>query len=123
MKHLPTVARVLLGLLFFVFGLNGFLKFIDTPPLEGHGLAFMGALAQSKMLMVIKVLEIGCGALLLLNKKVPLALTVLTPIIVVIFLFHVFMSPRDLPISIFALSLAGYLIWNKKLVFTPVLAA
>lgn len=125
MKHLSTIARVLLGLIFVVFGLNGFIGFIQIPEMTGSALAFMSALINSKMMMVVKGLEVVAGALLLLNKKIPLALTLLTPIVVVIFLFHIFMDPNpiSLSVSVLALVMNVYLLWKNKLVFAPVLAA
>src|SRR3954470_12026312 len=96
MKTASTLARVLLGLLFTVFGLNGFLHFI--PMGTGSGLAgqYLGALAMSHYLSVVFALQLISGVLLLVNRFVPLALTLLAPVIVNILLFHIFLAPTGL---------------------------
>jgi hypothetical protein len=105
MKIVTTIARVLLGLLFFVFGLNGFLQFIKQPLPTGLALQFLGALAMSREFAVIFAIQIIGGALLLGGRFVPLALTLLAPIIVNIVLFHAFMAPEGLPVAIVATAL------------------
>lgn len=93
-RHLPTAARILLGLSFFVFGLNGFLSFLPMPPPPPAAGAFFGALAATGyMLPLIKGTEVLAGALLLSNRFVPLALTLLAPVLVNIVLFHFVLAP------------------------------
>ena len=94
MKILTLIARLLLGLTFVVFGLNGFLNFLNMGPMP-TGLAgqFMGALFVSHYYWVIAALQIVGGALLLVNRFVPLALVLLGPIIVNIICYHVFLNP------------------------------
>lgn len=89
MKILVLIVRILLGLLFLVFGLNGFFMFIPTGPLPS-GLAgqFVTVLMQSHYVLVISACQVVGGALLLINRYVPLGLTILGPIIVNIFLYH-----------------------------------
>lgn len=99
MKIASTVARYLLGLIFFVFGLNGFLHFIPTPPPAGVAGQFFAALYLSHYLVVIFLLQIGPAVLLLLNRYVPLALTLLGPIVVNILFFHLLMAPSGLPLA------------------------
>ena len=98
MKIVTLIARILLGLVFVVFGLNGFLNFLNTGPAP-TGLAgqFLGALVQSHYYWVVAVLQIAGGVLLLVNRFVPLALVLLGPIIVNIICFHVFMNPSGAP--------------------------
>jgi uncharacterized membrane protein YphA (DoxX/SURF4 family) len=89
MKTISLLARILLGLVFFVFGLNGFLAFIPMGPMPtGAAAQFFASMSQSHYMTVIFTLEVLCGALLLAGQFVPLALTVLAPLIVNIFLFH-----------------------------------
>lgn len=97
MKIAALIARILLGLLFSVFGLNGFLHFIPTGPLP-TGLAgqFGGALMQSHYFVVVSALQLAGGVLLLLNRFVPLALTLLGPVIVNILLYHLLMDPKGI---------------------------
>jgi putative oxidoreductase len=97
MKIVATIARLLLGLIFVVFGLNGFLNFIPMPPPTGIAGQFVGALFLSHYLFVIMLIQIFGGILLLANRFVPLRLTLLGPVIVNIFFFHAFMDPSGLP--------------------------
>lgn len=122
-QHLPTAARLLLGVIFFVFGLNGFLGFLPQPPISGAGGAFLGALAATGyMFPLIKATEVIAGLLLLGNRFVPLALTLLAPVVVNIFAFHLLLSPGlGLPLVVLALQL--YLAWSYRDAYRSVLAA
>lgn len=105
MKIATLIARILLGLLFLVFGLNGFLHFIPMQPPTGLAGQYMGALFLSHYLVVVFVLEAVGGLLLLINRYVPLALVLLGPVIVNIVLFHACLAPAGLPIALFAVVL------------------
>ncbi len=100
MKIVTMIARILLGLVFVVFGLNGFLNFLNMGPAP-TGLAgqFLGALVLSHYYWVVAALQIAGGALLLVNRFVPLALVLIGPIIVNIICFHVFMNPSGAPLA------------------------
>jgi putative oxidoreductase len=101
MKITAAIARFLLGLIFLVFGLNGFLHFIPAPPPpSGTAGQFVGALFVSNYLVVVFLLQIIPAILLLINRYVPLALTLLAPIIVNILLFHILMAPSGLLLAI-----------------------
>ena len=100
MKTASLIARYLLGVIFLVFGLNGFLHFIPMPPPSGAAGQFMGALFLSHFLVVVFLLELIPAILLLINRYVPLALVLLGPVIVNIFLFHCFMAPSGLPLAL-----------------------
>ena len=93
MKIVLLIARLLLGLIFVVFGLNGFLNFLSMGPMP-TGLAgqFVGALVLSHYFWVVAALQIAGGALLLANRFVPLALVLLGPVIVNIICYHVFLN-------------------------------
>src|SRR6201993_3255973 len=82
MKIASTVARYLLGFIFLTFGLNGFLHFIPMPPPTGVAAQFFVALFVSRFYVVIFLLQIVPAVLLLANRYVPLALTILGPVIV-----------------------------------------
>jgi putative oxidoreductase len=89
--------RIILGLIFFVFGLNGFFKFLPMPEMNAEMMGYMGALFQTGYFFpVLKVTEIACGALLLSNFFVPLALIVISPVVLHIFLAHVFIDQGGL---------------------------
>ncbi len=101
MKNLYLVARLLLGLVFLVFGLNGFLHFLPMkPPPPGDAAQFLGALSSSHYTVTVYALQAIGGVLLLAGRFVPLGLTLLGPIVVNIFLFHALMEPQGLPIAL-----------------------
>ena len=100
MKITALVARYLLGLIFLVFGLNGFLHFIPMPPPTGVAGQFMGALFVSHYLVPIFLIQVVGGILLLANRFVPLALALLAPVVVNIVLFHALMAPEGLPVAV-----------------------
>ncbi len=114
-----------MGLMFFVFGLNGFLHFIPepkTPMPEGAG-AFAGALMKTGYMMpLVTGMQLLVGVLLLLNRFVPLALALIAPIIVGIITFHLFLAPATIGPGILALVLEVYLAWAYRKVFRPMLA-
>jgi putative oxidoreductase len=93
MKIVMLIARILLGLTFVVFGLNGFLNFLSMGPMPS-GLAgqFIGALIQSHYIWVVAGLQVAGGVLLLVNRFVPLGLVLLGPVVVNIILYHVFLD-------------------------------
>ena len=107
MKIAVLIARVLLGLVFVVFGLNGFLNFIKGPLPSGVAGQFLGALMQSHFVLVISAVELAGGALLLANRYVPLALVLLGPVIVNIFFYHLLMDRSGLIIAIVVIILWG----------------
>ncbi len=101
MKIVNLVGRILLGLIFVVFGLNGFFNFLNMGPMPS-GLAgqFVGALALSHYYWVVAGLQVAGGALLLVNRFVPLALVLLGPVIVNIILYHVFLNPSGVALAV-----------------------
>lgn len=106
--YVTTGSRVLLGLIFFVFGLNGFLHFLPQPALPEGAMAFLGGLASSGYFFpVLKGTEVISGLLLLTGIAAPVALVILAPISLQIFLFHAILTPGlenlVLPAAIIAL--------------------
>jgi len=121
MKTTSTISRLLLGLVFTVFGLNGFLNFFSTgpvPPLAGQ---FLGALVQSHFLSVVLVIEIIGGLALLLNRMTPLALILLGPVIFNILLFHVTMAPAGLLPAVFVAILWSVVAYRVRGAFAGLL--
>src|SRR6185295_10832139 len=101
MRIAALIARLLLGLIFVVFGLNAFLQFIPMgPPPTGLAGQFIGALFQSHYLWVVAALQIAGGALLLINRFVPLGLVLLGPVIVNILCYHVFLTAMGWPMAL-----------------------
>lgn len=123
-KYLPAVARVLMGLLFLVFGLNGFLHFIPEPktPMPEGAMAFAGALMKTGyMFGLIAGTQLLVGVLLLCNCFVPLALALIAPVIVNIIAFHVFLAPTGTAPGIIVLVLECYLAWSYRAAYRPML--
>ncbi len=99
------VARVILGLIFFVLGLNKFLHFIPTPPPTGSAGEFMFGLTKAAYFFpFLAITEVFSGALLLSGTLVPLALLLLSPIIINIFLYHLSLAPEGLGMAIFIIA-------------------
>ena len=122
MTRIAPVARILLGLVFFVFGLNGFFHFLEMPPLAERPGAFMGALAATGyMFPLIKATEVVAGVLLLAGRFVPLALLLLAPVVVNILAFHLVFTPADAGMSIVLTLLMIYLGWAYRDSFRGVL--
>jgi uncharacterized membrane protein YphA (DoxX/SURF4 family) len=118
-----SVSRLFLGVVFFVFGLNGFLGFAPMPPMPAEAQGFLGALAATGyMFPLIKGTEVLVGIALLANRFVPLALTVLAPISINILLFHTLLAPAlGLPLAIVGAQL--YLAWSYRMAYRGVLSA
>lgn len=117
-------ARAILGLIFVIFGLNGFLQFIPMPPPPEHMMAFFnGMMATKYMFPLVKGLEVICGLALLTNLFVPLALLVLAPICVNILLLHIFVAPEGLPMAILVTALGLIIAWARCEKFAPLLKA
>ena len=123
-RNLPTVGRIGLGLVFTVFGLNGFLQFLPHPPMPEAAGSFLGALAATGyMFPLIKGTEVLSGLLLLSGRYVPLALTLLAPIIVNIVAFHAVLAPGGVGMALAVLALEIYLAWVHRAAFRGVLSA
>jgi uncharacterized membrane protein YphA (DoxX/SURF4 family) len=122
-RKIPTVAaRVVIGLVFTVFGLNKLLQFLPTPPMSGPPAEFFGALfATGYMLPLIAATEIVAGVMLLSGRFVPLALTLLAPIIVNIVAFHLFLAKGGLGVPLVVLAAEVYLAWAYRDAFVPML--
>ncbi|MCC5840010.1 MAG: hypothetical protein JJT96_07790 [Opitutales bacterium] len=121
MNKAILVSRLLLGLIFFVFGLNFWLGFIPVPPPpDGHASAFMGALYLSGFLTAVKVLEIA-GAVALFAKRTALGLVLLGPVVVNILFYDVFLAQAFNPIAVLAGALALFLLYTERSRFLPLL--
>src|SRR6266403_4514161 len=101
MKYAIIIARILLGLVFVVFGSNAFLHFIPMPPPpQGYAGAFIGALMNTGYLYVVATLQVLGGLCLLSGRLAPLGLTLLGPVIFNILCFHIFFDQNGLPLAI-----------------------
>src|SRR5256885_9885042 len=111
MKYLIHISRILLGLMFAVFGSNAFLHFMPMPQLQGDAAAFMGALIHSGYFYPIAALQVLGGICLLTGRLVPLGLTILGPIIINIDLYHIFIDRSGLPMGAVVSIIAVFLLW------------
>jgi putative oxidoreductase len=123
MKIITIIARLLLGLLFAVFGSNAFLHFIQMPPMSGHSGEFIGAMYATGYLHVIATFQVIGGLLLVIGRFVPLGLTLLGPIIVNIVLFHIFLDRNGLPMALVVSLLAVFLVWRYREAFAGLVRA
>lgn len=118
----PTISRYLLGLVFLVFGLNGFLHFIPQPPMpDGLANQYMNVMVASQYFVLVFVIQVVCAALFLSNQYVPLAPTLIAPVIVNILLFNGLMLPTGLPIALIVTALWFVLFYWNRAAFAGIL--
>src|SRR5439155_23046848 len=118
MQLAAIIARVLLGLIFVVFGSNAFLHFIPMPPIpQSLSGEYLHAFFASGYVYAIGGLQVIGGLLLLIGRFVPLGLTILGAIIVNIWLFHLLMAPEGLPPAIVVTVLELFLVWRYRSAF------
>jgi len=119
-KIAVLIARILLGLVFTIFGLNTFLHFIPMTPPPGDAGVFAGLLFKYGWFVFIGILYLIAGVLLLIGRYVGIALTILGPIIVVILLFHITMNPEGIGVALFVALLEVFLIYAYWHHFGPI---
>ena len=122
MKIAVIVARVLLGLIFVFFGSNAFLHFLPMPPLPPTPAGqFLGSLVASHYSLVIGGCQLIGGALLLINRYVPLSLTILGAVVVNILCYHFFMSLEGWPLALFTTLLYLFVLYRYHQSFASLL--
>jgi hypothetical protein len=112
MKIFELSARITLGLLFVIFGCNGFVAFLPAPPLQGLAGQFLYTLSASHYGLVVSGFQVLGGLLLIVNRFVSLAIAVLAPIIVNILCFHIFMMPSGLPLAVLVAVIWSFLAYQ-----------
>jgi len=117
MKIVTLIARILLGLGFFVFGLNGFLNFMKGDLPTGMAGNFIHALIDSHYVLFVAGTQVVAGALLLINRFVPLALTLLGPLLFNILVFHLTMEHSGAQMGIVCTLLWAFLLWRYRAYF------
>jgi hypothetical protein len=125
-RFLPAVGRVVIGLPYFITGLNGLLNFLPQPttPMPAGAGAFLGALAGTGyMLQLISLTQLIVGALLLSNRFVPLALALIAPFTVNSIAFHTFLEPSGLPFAAVFLGIELALVRTYWDAYRPMLTA
>jgi uncharacterized membrane protein YphA (DoxX/SURF4 family) len=121
MKIVVLIARILLGLVFLVFGANKIVPFMPSGPMPaGAAGQFMGALFSTKYIVFVGVCEAVPGLLLLFNRYVPLALTILGPVIVNILLTCILMEPMGLPSGVVVTILWFLVYWRHRSAFAGI---
>lgn len=124
MKFAVIGARVLLGLIFVVFGLNGFFNFIQPPEMSEAAGSLMGALvATGYFMVVVKLVEVVSGLMILTGRFLPLGLVLLAPVSVNILLLHIFLDQTGLPMAIFIIAAQLFLAWAYRDSFSSLLQA
>lgn len=121
MKIATIIARVLLGLVFVVFGSNAFLHFITAPPMSGPAGAFIGAMMDTGYVKVVGFCQVAGGLILLIGRYIPLGLTLLGPVIVNILCFHIFMNHQGWQLASVVAALALFLLWRHRANFAGLL--
>src|SRR5690349_4324691 len=123
-RYGTAIVRILLGLLFLVFGLNGFLNFIPQPKdIPQDIMTVTGALMKAGYMTVVSGAEVLVAVMLLMNRFVPLALALLAPIVVGILTFHIAIAPSTIGPGVVVLVMELYLAWAYRGAFRPMLAA
>ena len=115
------VARYFLGVIFFIAGINGYFVIFNLEPFIATSPEAMALFEFQYLLIFEKTLEIICGLLLLLNRFVPLALAILSPIIINIFLLHLFLDHSLLLLAVILLTGHGYMLFYYRENFIKIL--
>lgn len=124
MKIASIIARYLLGLMFTVFGLNGFLNFIhQPPPTNPLAMQFFVAISASHFASFFFAIQLIGGLMLLTGFFVPLALTLLAAEIYNILAFHLTLAPASIPPALVAVVLWVLVFLQYRKSFTQILAA
>lgn len=124
MKTAVLIARFLLGFIFTIFGLNGFLHFLKMPPPAGQlAQQYTGALFLSHYLLVVFLIQLIGGILLFIGRYIPLALVLLGPVLVNVLLFHSTMDPGGLPIALLTTALWFIVFYGVRHAFAGIFQA
>ena len=123
-RYVTAIIRILLGLMFLVFGLNGFLNFMPAPKdMPQEIMNVIGALMKAGYMNVVSGAEVLVAVMLLTNRFVPLALALLAPVVVGIITFHIAIAPATIGPGIVVLVMELYLAWAYRDAFRPMLKA
>ena len=124
MKIAMVIVRTLLGLLFLFASVTYFFNLITPPPMEGAIKTFNEGLAASGYFFtLLKVTELVCAIMLLTGRFVPLALVILSPIVVNIFMVHLVLDRAGLPVAIFLILAMAFLAYCYRNAFKPLLSS
>lgn len=121
MFKFQKIVRLLLGLIYFIFGLNGFFLFIPVPPMSEQATSLIIALKNSGLLYFEKSLEVIGGLLLLTNQFPKLATLILAPLTLNILFFHMFLDQGILVLAVLMCFMNAYLGWFYRTAYIPIL--
>ena len=120
-KYLPAIARILLGLILLITGLNKIFWFAPVPPMSPAMTSFMNALKATGYFMpFLGIVETAAGSLFLVNRMLPFALILAAPVLLNILMVHIFLEPKVLPLALALIAFEGYLAWVHRRAFRPV---
>jgi putative oxidoreductase len=119
MKIVAIIARTLLGLMFLVFGLNPFLKFLPLPPLEGVWGQFLGSLVVSHYVWFVGAVQVISGVLFLFGRYVPLAIALSGAVVANIIVYHLTMQHSGAQPAVLATICWVILFWHYRASFAP----
>jgi len=123
MKVMVLIARILMGLVFVIFGFDKLVPFIPAQLPPGDAGALAGLMMAHKWMMFYGVVETVSGLLLLVGRFVPFALTLLAGMIVNIVLFGITMAPQGLPVGLVVGVLELFLVYAYRASFAGIFAA
>lgn len=123
MSRVALPARLLLGLVFTVFSLDGVLHVVPLPALPQPALDFLGVLITVRLFYAVKLLELTCGLMLLHGRFTTLAALLLTPILFNIVWFDAMLDPASLPVALVLAVLDAALLWAARDQLAPLLKA
>ena len=123
MKIVAIIARILLGLIFLIFGLNGFFNFLHGTLPSGLAGSFLGSLMQSHYVYFVSGIQVIAGILLLVDRYVPLALVLLGAEIANILVFHLTMNLAGIPPAIVVAILWAIVAWRFRASLAPLFVA
>jgi putative oxidoreductase len=122
MKIAVLISRILLGLIFVLFGVNGYLNFLHAPMPTGQAGQYMGVMFGSFYMYFVSLVQLVGGVILLSGQFIPLALVLLGPVLVNILLFHISFQPSGLPPGILSTVLWFIIFFGYRRAFAGIFA-
>jgi len=124
MKIVVLIARILLGLVFVVFGLDKLIHMFPVPPLPpGVVGEYEHAMMATHYMVVVGVFEMAGGLLMIIGRYVPLGLCLLAPVIVNILIVDVLMMPSGLVIGLVITLLWLLIFYRERAAFSGIFRA
>jgi len=124
MKIAMIIVRTLMGLLFLFGAVVYFLNIFPAPPLTGNLKIFMdGFVASGYLMTLVKATELVCGLAFVSGRFVPLATVVIAPVIINIFLTHLFLAPEGIGPAIFLVLANSFVAYYYRKSYAPLFVA